>query len=737
MAARVGRRRGAVVAGGLAVAWMVGYAVAQQLLGESELVLPNLVYLVPIAVAVLLSARTAAAANGSWRQFWTLISLSTLLWLTGEVIWAWYELVLRTPVPYPGPPDIFYVAAYLPVLLAFSLIFDGAGALRRYRALLDASVVALVVGAVGWQLLVAPNLSSGLSLAALTAATPPLLDVATIVLVGTLGFAGHRRMPGALIPVTLAYVCFAVSDAVYSHVVLLDSGSYPAQLDLGWQLAAVLIAVGAVLGRRREDQSPTERGARDHGARDRGARDHGARDRGLPMVLFGAVIALGTMFVDTLDHRLELWVLGLAAYVVAAVIIRLLLTSRDKDHVTRELERALAEQERLAVTDGLTGLYNRRFVEEMLRLETARALRTGERLGLIVVDVDHFKSVNDAHGHQAGDEVLLAIGERLAGAVRRPDVVGRYGGEEFVVILPGADPEVLLELAERCRRAIADHPFPLREGAPLPITVSLGVAGLPDHAITARELVRTADRALYLAKAAGRNRAQVGADLAVPAMDPALEPMRALPVLERVADLVDLIQASCEHSTAVARYSEQVAAEMGLSGETQRRCYLAGRLHDVGKIAVPPEVLTKPGRLDDAEWTVMRRHPEHSAWMIGLVPGLGEVSGIVRQHHERLDGSGYPDGCAGTGIRLEARIVAVCDAWAAMLADRSYQPESSPARARQVLRDGAGSQWDPEVVDVFLALEACGRIPPLRPVEGGHPDVLAERLGLAGRTRAS
>ena len=712
----VRRRRGEVVAGALAAAWVAGYALAQQLVDESDLVLPDVVYLVPIAAALVLCVRTAAAASGRWRRFWALIALSTLLWLAGEMTWAWYDLVLRIPVPYPGPPDVFYVGSYLPVLVAFTLIFDAAGALRRYRALLDASVVALVIGAVGWQQLIAPNLRSGLSLSALTAATPPLLDVATIVLVGTLGLTGRKRIPAAVIPVVLAYVCFAVSDAVYSYAVLLSSGSYPAELDLGWQLAAVLIAVGAVLGRR-GDPAPAERSA---------------RDSGLPLVLIGAAIALGTMFVDSLDRRLELWVLALTAYVVAAVILRLLLTSRDKDGVTRDLERALAEQERLAVTDGLTGLYNRRFVEEMLRLETARALRTGERLGLIVVDVDHFKSVNDAHGHQAGDEVLVAIGERLVGAVRRPDVVGRYGGEEFVVILPGADAEVLLELAERCRRAIADHAFPLREGAPLPITVSLGVAGLPEHAITARELVRTADRALYLAKAGGRNRAQVGADLATPAMDPVLEPMRALPVLERVADLVDLIQAGREHSTAVARYSAQVAAAMGLPDETQRRCRLAGRLHDVGKIAVPPEVLTKPGRLDEAEWAVMRRHPEHSAWMIGLVPGLGEVSGIVRQHHERMDGTGYPDGCAGTGIRLEARIVSVCDAWAAMLADRSYQPESSPARARQVLREGAGSQWDPEVVEVFLALEAGGEIAPLEPLGTGHLEAL-QRLGPVGR----
>jgi two-component system, cell cycle response regulator len=710
-------RRSGARAGVLAAAWVLGYAVAQQLVRghpDGARVLGDVVYLVPIATAVVLCLRTAVATSGCWRRFWALIAASALLWLAGELTWTWYELVLGRDVPFPGVPDVFYVASYVPVLIAFPQVFGTAHALRRYRALLDASVVALVLGAVGWQLLVAPRLHDGLTPATVAAASPPLLDIATLVVVGMLGFAGRRQRSGAVTAVVLAYLCFALSDAAYCYAVLVGSGTYPAVLDVGWQLAAVLIAVGAVLGRRPVDRPAPERTD---------------RDRGLPLVLVGGAVALATMYVDTLDGRLELWVLLLAGYVVAAVIARLLLTSRDKDQVTRELERALAEQERLAVTDGLTGLYNRWFVEEMLRLETARARRTGERLGLMVVDVDHFKSVNDAYGHQAGDDVLQAVAERLVSAVRRPDVVGRYGGEEFVVILPGADPEALLELAERCRRAVAGHPFPVRGGPPLPITVSLGVAGVPEHAVTAQELVRTADRALYLAKAAGRNRVQIGADLAVPALDPALEPTRALPVLERVADLVDLIQASREHSTAVARYAARVAAALGLPAETQRRCELAGRLHDIGKIAVPPEVLTKPGPLDSGEWTMMRRHPEQSAWMIGLVPGLGEVSGIVRQHHERMDGGGYPDGCSGSAIRIEARIVAVCDAWAAMLADRPYQPATSPARARQALRDGAGTQFDAAVVTAFLELEAAGDIPPLRPLEPGPLDPLARRLG--------
>ncbi len=709
------RRRGARV-WVAAVTWMLGYAAAQQLVrghpGAAR-VLSDGMYLVPIAVAVLLCTRTAAATTGSWRRFWALIGASALLWLTGEMIWAWSELVLRRDVSFPGLPDAFYLASYVPSLAAFLQVFGPPPGLRQYRAVLDASVVALVLGAIGWQLLVAPRLDGGLTPAAAAAASPPLLDVATLVVIGTLGLAGRRRLPDAVMAVMLAYVCFALSDAAYSYAVLVGSGTYPALLDLGWQLAAVLIAVGAVLGHRQVDLPVAERTA---------------RDGGLPLVLVGGTAGLAAMYVDGLDGRLSVWARVVAAYVVVAVIARLLLTSRDKDQVTRQLARALAEQERLAVTDGLTGLYNRRFVEEMLSLETARALRTGERLGIMVVDVDHFKSVNDAYGHQAGDDVLQALGRRLVGAVRRPDVVGRYGGEEFLLILPGADPEALLELAERCRRAVADHPFPLRSGPALPITVSLGVAGVPGHAVTAADLVRIADRALYLAKAGGRNRVQVGADLGAPAMESALEPTRALPALERVADLVDLIQAASEHSTAVARYSRQVAAALGLPPQMQRRCELAGRLHDVGKIAVPPEVLTKPGPLNAGERTMMRGHPEQSAWMLGLVPGLGEVSSIVRQHHERMDGTGYPDGCAGEEIHIESRIVAVCDAWAAMLADRAYEPEIDPQRARRVLREGAGPQWDPVVVAAFLDLEAAGQIAPLRPLDHGPLDPMARRL---------
>ena len=670
MAERRRPERAAAAAFGPAAGWLTGYAVAQLVLAgsaEGLLYLSNVAYNVPILVAVVLCVRAAVRTSGRRRPFWALIALFSVLWLCGELAWAWYELVLRTEVPFPALPDVFYIVSYLPCLTGLVLVFRGAGILRQWRALLDASIITLVVGTVGWQLLVGPRLSSGITAASVVASLPPLLDLATVVVIGTLGFAAHRRLPGPLLTVMLAFCAFAVSDGVYTYLELADSRGYPKLLDLGWQAAAVLIAVGAAL----DGTGPAP--GRDSDQRDGDQRESDQRDSGLPLVLVGVGITLAAMVLDTTDHQIQLWTRWLAVYVVLAVIVRLLLTSGDKDRVSRQLAGALAEQRRLAVTDGLTGLYNRRFVEEMLQLETARALRNGGRLGVMVIDVDHFKAVNDSYGHQAGDEVLHSIAERLGGVVRRTDVVGRYGGEEFVVIVPDTDAEAPAELAERCRRVIAGRPFPLPDGPPVAISVSVGVAVLPEHASTARELVRTADRALYLAKSAGRDRVQVGADdvaaVAV-ALDPAAGPAPALPMLDRAADLVELVEAGSHRGPAAGR-AGQVAAAMGLPERTRWTCALAEQL---------------------AGAAVGRRRPQRA-------------------------GTAHRGGGTGPDARPEARILAVCDAWRDLAGDRGQDGgrdggrdgagAEGRRRARQALRDGAGSRWDPEVVRVFLELEAA------------------------------
>jgi HD-GYP domain-containing protein (c-di-GMP phosphodiesterase class II) len=187
-------------------------------------------------------------------------------------------------------------------------------------------------------------------------------------------------------------------------------------------------------------------------------------------------------------------------------------------------------------------------------------------------------------------------------------------------------------------------------------------------------------------------------------------PQSLVDYLWYAADHVDRCMSGQEHSSAISRWSAVLSRAMGLDPVTAWRLELAGRLHDIGKIVVPAEILGKREGLTAGEWRLLREHPEHGARMARLVPGLDGVAELIRQHHERFDGTGYPDGLRGAEISMESRIIAVCDSWAAMRSDRAYQPALAEDRARDQLRTGRGSQFDPELVDLFLDLQGAGRL---------------------------
>jgi HD-GYP domain-containing protein (c-di-GMP phosphodiesterase class II) len=194
----------------------------------------------------------------------------------------------------------------------------------------------------------------------------------------------------------------------------------------------------------------------------------------------------------------------------------------------------------------------------------------------------------------------------------------------------------------------------------------------------------------------------------------------AVDLLHQLADKVDASLSVHEHSTAVGRWAALLAIELGQDDTVLHDATLAARLHDIGKIVISEAVLTKPDELTEAEWALLRQHPDHGARLAGLVPGFERVADIIRQHHERFDGTGYPRRLAGSAIRIEARIIAVCDSWAAMRADRAYQAAASTERACEQLRRGRGSQFDPKIVDVFLELHRQGRIGELERIRPSH-----------------
>jgi diguanylate cyclase (GGDEF)-like protein/putative nucleotidyltransferase with HDIG domain len=353
---------------------------------------------------------------------------------------------------------------------------------------------------------------------------------------------------------------------------------------------------------------------------------------------------------------------------------------------------------RLALTDPLTGLGNHRHFHERLARELDHALRYGRPLALCLVDVDDFKRVNDRFGHPAGDSVLSRVATRL----RQTGEAFRLGGDEFAVLLPGCDESEALTAAESIIARIGALDF----GQIGSITVSAGIALAPAHARERPELLRLVDSALYWAKEYGKNQARVYrpdvvelADLRrlASAGDRAAR-LRAAASLARAADARDVYTGS--HSERVAHLASRLAARLGLPREDVELTQLAASLHDVGKLALPEELLHKPDPLTSSEWTTLRQHAQIGFRMVESL-GVAPVAESVLHHHERWDGTGYPGSLAGDEIPIAARIIFVADAYDAMTSDRAYRARRSEDEALAEIVSCAGSQFDPAVVEAL------------------------------------
>ncbi len=380
--------------------------------------------------------------------------------------------------------------------------------------------------------------------------------------------------------------------------------------------------------------------------------------------------------------------------------------------------RALAQ----ASEDSLTGLLNHRAFQDRIEQEVARTRRGGQNLALIMIDLDGFGTVNNAHGHQAGDVTLLAVARCLRDQTRQADVAARYGGDEFALILPETGLDEALDTAERVRSELARLTVAHGSQA-IHVTTSIGVAVMPGHATTREDLIGAADRASYAAKRAGKDRVRQAEAGALP-HDPVALAARLddanLATVETIAATVDAKDAYTRgHSGRVATYAAAIADALGLPEADVARIRQAGLLHDVGKIGVPDAVLLKPGQLTDEEFAVIKQHPEIGERILRGLPFLAEILPAVRHHHERWDGRGYPDGLAGDAIPPDAAIMAVADSLDAMTSSRTYRVALPIAEAIRRVREGAGAQYDPRVVVAFDRALADGTLmlPPLRPRE--------------------
>lgn len=712
----VGQRRFVRWAVGTGAAWLVLYAVLTALSQGSEEMgrfVGNVVYAVPIVLLVPLCFLAARRSRGRLRTAWRLLAISNLLWLVGELIWSTYAYLRPGGAPSPSVADVAYLASYAVALPGIVIGFGGIGGARQVRCLVDAALVTLGIGAVGWALVIGPLLPGTTRAGAIITFAQPLLAVAIVTALVAVGLCGHRKVPPSFMLAGAGFAVAGLSDSVYAYLYMVHSYDDGSWLNLGWQMEAVLLCLAASVAARRPEAEPEVR----------------RLDRDLA-VLPAAVAVISIAGIAVADQLTEGHLAGstlvIAALLASGLLLRQVLVTRDRTRLAEALTTALREQERLAVTDGLTGLYNRRFFQEMLRLDAERAEQNGAPISLIIIDLDRFKQINDACGHPAGDRVLVEAADRIRRAVRPSDLVARYGGEEFVCLLPGAGEDTALEVAEQVRRALSRTPLAVPGGRAVRLTASLGVAsagtrgGRPHRDLEG--LIHDADGALYRAKARGRDQVVAAGRLA----DLALDTDPDLPsALVWLADQIDAKLGNHEHSTAVSRWALLTGERLGLHQAVLRRTAAAARLHDIGKINVDDAILTKPGRLSQEEWSVLRRHPQEGARLLTELSDRADLAPLVGAHHERYDGTGYPAGLRGEDIPMEARIIAVCDSWAAMRADRAYASALSEQEARRQIERGRGTQFDPAVADAFLALLDEGAIDELAPLRHAETATVA------------
>jgi diguanylate cyclase (GGDEF)-like protein len=391
-----------------------------------------------------------------------------------------------------------------------------------------------------------------------------------------------------------------------------------------------------------------------------------------------------------------------------------------------------------SITDGLTGIKTRRFFWESLSAEWKRASRSGRPFSVVLIDLDKFKEVNDTMGHFEGDLVLARVGRLLEQKSRQSNVVARYGGDEFIVLMPDTGAEQAQVLAERLRQWIATDPM-LSEHQ---ITGSFGVASFPMHGFSIEDIIRVADAGMYVSKRSGgnlvstaqefvegqdfaRQRQQISAyiegflqrehtgpedveelvatlhklcagtdECNVPLLKEAIES------LSRAAESRELQTAG--HGDLVARYTEVVARGLRLSSDETADLVYAARVHDVGKIFVSEHILNKPGPLTDDEFRQLRSHARVGAQIVGVLPNCALMRGAIEHHHQRFDGSGYPDGLKGEEIPLWARIIALTDAYANMVTEQSISAARTPDQALDELAQMSGTRFDGLLVRLLL-----------------------------------
>lgn len=368
----------------------------------------------------------------------------------------------------------------------------------------------------------------------------------------------------------------------------------------------------------------------------------------------------------------------------------------ENEHI-RELQKLVNE-------DGLTGVYNHRYFYDKLREKMHISEVDNKKLSLIFMDIDYFKHYNDLYGHQRGDEALKKIGDILKDLARENDIVARYGGEEFAIILPDTSEKEASIIAENIRVKIEKTYFDGQENQPNSnFTVSVGIAIFPDKAENELDLVKYADDALYRAKFFHKNRVETYISVLDELKKDLKEEENGL--VTTIKTLISVINAkdkyTYSHVERVVVYSRLMAKKLGLTEIEKKQLIYGAYMHDIGKINVPNEILTKKMRLTKEEWEILKQHPRDGVEIIKSVNSLKDVVPLILHHHERFDGNGYPSELKGEDIPYLARVLTVIDSFDAMTSNRPYNKRKTYEEGIEELKRCSGTQFDPDLVKIF------------------------------------
>jgi diguanylate cyclase (GGDEF)-like protein len=682
---------------------------------DANVVVTDVTTVLAATTAAVLASIAAYRSSGRMRASWEFIAAGLATWAAAEVIWTTYEIILHREVPLPSAADVGYLGAVPLLLVGIVLLGSASRLLARVRTVLDGVALVLAICVLVWHQVLLPIYSDSEAtvMEKVIGGAYPLTDL--LLFFGLVAALSRNRggRAGAVVWMFSGGLAVMLSaDIAYGYLSLSDSYVSGSVIDLGWIFGYLIMGYSAALCAN----SPTDVAIADEGERAMA----GWRPM-VPLVLIAIMFAQLLVVGFDWPLRNDITSVVLSVLVLGVVLARQAVVLVDNRRLNNSLLEARHELEKrveqlkianrkltwLSKTDDLTGIANHRALMEAFDDKMRRSAESGEPMSIMMIDIDKFKLFNDTYGHPEGDRVLRQLARIMRKTFRKGDVVGRYGGDEFMAIMPRADREAAVSRANRLLKAASDAGFQVRQGQPVPLAISIGLAAYPEDSRQREELLAYADASLYQAKQTGGNNVVVAHSASEGGLFEGRGTLGVLDALVLAVDRKDRYTRS--HSQRNAEFAVDLGSAIGMSDAGAAALRVAGLLHDVGKIGIPDEILQKPGPLTDMERAVMREHVSLSNLIIHGVPNLQDVSDAVYCHHERWDGKGYPRGLKGKEIPLQGRIMAVVDAYSAMIMDRPYRKALSHEEAIAELRRCSGTQFDPMLVAQFIDLITAER----------------------------